>query len=50
MVITTRDLLLLQALARYHVLDRGQVQELLFPHDTVGVPHVAGLLPSPTRA
>jgi hypothetical protein len=36
MIITKRDMLVLQALARYHILNRGQAQKLLFPRDKDG--------------
>ena len=36
MVITKRDTLVLQALARYYILDRRHVQQLCFPNDPDG--------------
>ena len=36
MIITTRDLSILQALARYYLLDRRRVQQLVFPKDADG--------------
>ena len=36
MIITARDLLVLQALARYYLLDRRRVQKLIFPKDADG--------------
>jgi len=36
MIVTDRDMLVLLALARYYLLDRRHVQQLVFPHDKDG--------------